>query len=452
MLRLRSRIERVFPEFPEEVRRPAIFSLWFWVALAAGYAIWALDLLGTDPDNGFLGVGQGWDLVPGTLAMGVLAVVWLLMPWDPQADRRRRLAAPAFLLAVFAMNLLLGGFPGGSAVAYYSFAFYPLAIANGVFLFGFGRGIRYAAGVLAVVFADALLSIRLDFPGYVAGSGGWSVGNALGMAAVFVPVGVLLIGFCAPIVEANRRREETESLLGELEAAHARLESAHAELREYAARVGELAVSEERGRMAGEMHDSVGHYLTVVNVQLENATRFVGGNPERSLQEISKAKGLASEALSEVRRAVRALEPPAIRKRPVGDALLVLIRDFEGTGPSVSFSVEGEERALPTDAELVLYRALQECLTNALKHANARQVSVLLSFGERSVRLAVTDDGGGAPDGAAGEGFGLSALGSRANALGGSLKAGNAPEGGFATEVEVPTSAEEPPTKQVGSP
>ena len=269
-----SRLERSFPEFPEEVHRPAIFSLWFWSVLAASYVIWAGDLFD---------VGRGLGLVPGTLAVGVLAAVWLVLSWDPRASRRRKLAAPAFLVAVFAMDQLFGG-------ANWSFAFYPLAFANGVFLFGFRRGIAYAAATLVVIFTETLLSIRLDYPEYAAESGGWAVGNALEIAAFFVPVAAFFIGVCMPIVEANRRREETQALLGELEATYAELESAYAQLKNYAERVRKLAVSEERARMAREMHDSVGHYLTVVNVQLEAATKLMDGNPERPAKRSRRPK------------------------------------------------------------------------------------------------------------------------------------------------------------------
>lgn len=421
--RLPLRLEGVFPEFPEEVRRPAIFSLWFWSALAASYVIWAGDLAD---------VGRGLGLVPGTLAAVVLAAVWLVLPWDPRASRRRKLAAPAFLVAVFAMDLFFGG-------ANWSLAFYPLAFANGVFLFGFRRGIAYAAATLVVIFTETLLSIRLDYPEYAMESGGWAFVNALDMAALFVPVAAFFIGVCVPIVEANRRREETQALLGELEATHAELESAYAQLKNYAETVRELAVSEERARMAREMHDSVGHYLTVVNVQLEAATKLMDGNPARAREEVAKAKALASEALAEVRRSVRALKPPAVERRSVVVALSAVARHFEGAGLIVSFKVGGEERSLPTEVELALYRALQESMTNALKHSKARRIFVSLTFGEESVRLTVTDDGVGAPVDAYERGFGLTALRERAEALGGSLKAGNGFEGGFALEIELPT-------------
>ena len=189
--------------------------------------------------------------------------------------------------------------------------------------------------------------------------------------------------------------------------------------------------------MAREMHDTVGHYLTVVNVQLEAAGKLMDRDPDRAKAEVDKAKALASEALSEVRRSVRALKPLAVEERTGAGALRALIRGFEGTGPAVSFEVLGEERELSPEAELVLYRALQEGLTNALRYSNARHVRATLAFENGRARLTVTDDGGGVPEGTP-LGFGLSGLEERAAALGGGLRTGDAPEGGFALEVQLP--------------
>jgi hypothetical protein len=128
----------------------------------------------------------------------------------------------------------------------------------------------------------------------------------------------------------------------------------------------------------------------------------------------------------------------ALEERAGPEALAALARSFEGTGLDIRFTVEGSERKLPGEAELTLYRALQEGLTNALRHSNARRVTASLAFREESVSLTVADDGEGSPEGASEKGFGLATLGERAEALGGVLSAGNAPEGGFVVRVELP--------------
>jgi len=241
-----------------------------------------------------------------------------------------------------------------------------------------------------------------------------------------------MIGVCVSIVEANCRREESEALVGQLKAAHE-------ELRRYSERVKELTISEERARMSREMHDSLGHYLTVINLGLENARRFRDRKPDAAWDEVEEAKDLTLEALSETRRWVRAMKPLALEDKAGPEAMAALARSFEGTGMEVRFSVDGAERELTSEAELTLYRALQEGLTNAVRHSKASRVRARLSFPGENAKLTVADDGEGAPEKVVEEaGFGLSALAERTKVLGGTLDAGGAAGGGFVLEVELP--------------
>jgi signal transduction histidine kinase len=396
--------------FSGDPYRPAILNFLFWGSLLVTYAF---HVSGIFVDDVKLRFGP----VPFTLVMGVLAALWLALPWDPRASRRRKLVAPAFMLVLFALIFVLTD--GGWFVLIFPFVF-----ANATFLFGIRGSIAYAAAPLAISFVSIW---TLPYPGS-------DVGDAFRDTAGLAVLAAFAIGICAAIVEARRRREETEDLLGELESAHAQLER-------YAERVKEFTVAEERTRMSREMHDSLGHYLTVINVGLQNAQRFREKRPEAAWEEVEEARGLTREALSEVRRWVRALKPLALEERAGPEAMAALARSFEGTGFDVRFKVEGSERELSGEVELILYRALQEGLTNALKHSEARRVTATLDFGEESVSLKVADDGEGAPEGASAKGFGLATLGERAEALGGVLSAGNSPEGGFTLRVELPVEA-----------
>jgi signal transduction histidine kinase len=393
--------------FARDPNRPAVLNLLFWGSFLVTYVF---HVSGFFIDDVKLRFGP----VPFTLIMGVLAALWLALPWDPRASRWRKLVAPAFMLVLFVLIFLLTN--GGWFVLIFPFMF-----ANAVFLFGIGGSIAYAAVPLAISFFSIW---TFPYPGT-------DVGDAFRGTAGFAVLAAFAIGICAVMVEARRRQEETEDLLGELE-------SAHAELERYAERVKELSVAKERARMSREMHDSLGHYLTVINVGLHNAQRFREKRPEAAWEEVEEARGLTREALAEVRRWVQALKPLALEERAGPEALTALAHSFEGTGFDVRFTVEGSERELSGEAELVLYRALQEGLTNALKHSKARRVTASLAFGMESVSLTVADDGEGAQEGASEKGFGLATLGERAGALGGVLSAGNASEGGFALRLELP--------------
>ena len=255
--------------------------------------------------------------------------------------------------------------------------------------------------------------------------------------AIALPFAVFMVGICAAVVEATGRREQAQVLLEDLE-------SANVELRANVARVRELSVAEERARIAREIHDSVGHHLTMINLQLQNAQRFRHRDPAEAWEEVGSARELALEALSEVRRAVRALKPLAVEETTGAGALAALARNFDGTGIGVSFEVEGEERELAEETEITLYRAMQEGLTNAGRHAKARRVQTTLRFSEFGVSLTVSDDGRGSEVGpsngavARGEGFGLFSPKERVEDLGGTVEWGDRPEGGFALVVDLP--------------
>lgn len=396
--------------------RPAIFDLLFWSILALIYAFRVFA-----PQIQILGTG----LAPMTVVCAVLVAAWLALPWRPSASRLRKLASPAFLVAATAMLF--------ASDLIWAVGLYPIAFANGVFLFGLPRGAAYAAATLSALFATS-------FVRSLSSTVGSSPETVVQRFALLALLTVVFLGLSAAVMEARRSREQAEDLFGDLKAAHA-------ELGRYAERVRELTLSEERARIAREIHDSVGHHLTAVKLQTEAAIKMAEKRPEQAREQMEQARDLAAQVFEEARRSVRALKPQPLGERSGTGALRALVRSFEGTGFDVHFRVEGEEHGLPEEAELVLYRALQEGLTNAARHSGARRVRASLVYADESVRLAVTNDGRGVPDEDGATGFGLPALEERITALGGVFAAGNAPEGGFAVKVELPF--DEPPGKQL---
>src|SRR5215510_8357385 len=151
--------------------------------------------------------------------------------------------------------------------------------------------------------------------------------------------------------------------------ARASLAEANSLLRENAAQVEELAVTKERNRLAREIHDSLGHYLTVVNVQIGAAQAIFAEDQSRALDHLSKAQSLTQEGLAEVRRSVAALRSLPLDGRPLPIALHKLIEQWNSAATNARFEVLGDVRALTPQADLTIYRAAQEALTNAGKHA-----------------------------------------------------------------------------------
>jgi signal transduction histidine kinase len=214
------------------------------------------------------------------------------------------------------------------------------------------------------------------------------------------------------------------------------LEKANAQLAEYAAQVDQLATMRERNRLAREVHDTLGHYLTVINVQLEVVTKLIDSNPVRAKEAAVKAKALASEGLHEIRRSVAALRPSPLEDKPLPEAIRGLIETSRDAGLLVTFEQTGTPQALSSETETVLYRAAQEALTNIRKHAHASATNVRLAYTSDTVSLRVRDNGVGRQGDE--DNVGLSALRERAAALNGTVLAENHLEGGFVLEVTLP--------------
>lgn len=213
------------------------------------------------------------------------------------------------------------------------------------------------------------------------------------------------------------------------------LEEANTRLRAQAEQTEELATTRERNRVAREIHDGVGHYLTVIKTQLDAANALLPAQPDRARDATAKAAKLAAEALDDVRRSVGALRTDTTRP-PLPEAL----RELAGHGdPVPTLAIEGEPRPLPPGVEHALYRAAQEGLTNIRKHARASQAVLRLDFRiPQTLVLELADNGVGTDPGAHSSGFGLRGLRERVELLGGKVDSGNRLEGGFALRVEVP--------------
>jgi signal transduction histidine kinase len=218
------------------------------------------------------------------------------------------------------------------------------------------------------------------------------------------------------------------------------LAEAHDRLREYAVQAERLAAVQERNRVARDIHDGLGHALTVVQMQIKAARAVLAAQPDRADEVLAKAQDQAEEALREVRRSVGALRErqPAV---PLPEALRVLAEETSAAGVPTGVGVTGLARPLLAEAEESLFRAAQEGLTNVRKHANASRAELLLDYSQpAAVRLEVRDDGAGtgSGDGAALPGFGLLGVRERAAHLGGRMTLESAPGHGSTLRVEVP--------------
>ncbi len=230
-------------------------------------------------------------------------------------------------------------------------------------------------------------------------------------------------------------REQIAQLAGELHAANLRLA-------EYAAQAEELATTKERNRLAREIHDNLGHYLTVINVQLEAARAIMPENPDKASDALQKAQSLTQEGLSAIRHSISALRESPLENQTLPQAIGQLISETQETGLGARLELVGAPIELEPKASLTLYRVAQEGLTNTRKHAQARQVVVTLDYSQpEQVTLTVADDGVGTavtPD----SGFGLMGIRERVQLLGGDTAVSTTPDAGFTLRATIPCSGE----------
>lgn len=229
--------------------------------------------------------------------------------------------------------------------------------------------------------------------------------------------------------EINRQR--SDKLAAELRQANEQLHALNLQTQR-------LAIVEERNRMARELHDSLGHRLTVAVVQLEGAQRLIPSDPSRAAKMLGNVREEMKNGLTDLRQSVAALRTPLEDDLPLGAALKRLALAFEtNTGLAIEMDIPDALPALLPAHRLAVYRAAQETLTNAHKHASAKRVWLAVRASASAITLTTEDDG----KGMAGEGetgFGLRGLRERAALLGGQLEIGPSPRGGARVSFGIP--------------
>jgi signal transduction histidine kinase len=208
--------------------------------------------------------------------------------------------------------------------------------------------------------------------------------------------------------------------------------------------VARLAAANERNRLAREIHDTLGHYLTVIHVQLEAARAIVRTDSDRGLLAINRAQALAKDGLTAVRQSVKALREDT-RVEGIAEQLASLVNAVRDETFVATFTAAGAPRPVSAAVALALHRTALEALTNVRRHAAAHRVDLTLTFRpDERVHLRVSDDGCGvdartvrqAQD--ADGGYGLTGIRERAEQLGGTASYRTAPGQGFTLEVELP--------------
>ncbi len=341
---------------------------------------------------------------PSATPLNALGIVLLLLGPAALVFRQVRTVAVLYFVMAVSFAYILLGFPYG-----------PYFFSAIVALFEAVRyGHRWAAWLTAAAVYFGHIAYRWAFgegPGFVLGAivAGWLL--------------AVLIGS-----ELNRIREERVE------------ESRRAKAAEAAGRV-----SEERLRIARELHDVVAHNISLINVQAGVALHLMDAQPEQARTALTAIKQASKEALVELRSVLGVLrqvdEPGPRQPAPSLRRLTDLVERTRQAGLDVRVEVEGVPEPLPSSVDTAAYRIVQEALTNVLRHAGASTAVVRVAYADPIVTVEVTDDGCGTPAGGGDElggGSGLPGMRERVGALGGRLTVGPLPGGGFGVYAELP--------------
>ena len=243
--------------------------------------------------------------------------------------------------------------------------------------------------------------------------------------------GVALYLFIYGIIRTSRERAK---LISKLEAAQKELELSRQ-------RETELAALQERERLARDLHDSLGHALVTLSVQLEAVQRLYKVDSERASAQVDELKTLTRASMDDLRRSLAGLRAPGLGERHLSEALQTLSVDMgQRAHLEIKCHIAEEANALSPALAEALWRVAQEALTNIERHASARNVGLRLDIRDQTASLSVKDDGRGLPIDAEKQPghYGLRGMRERVEGLGGTLTFSGNGQGGTLVEARLP--------------
>ncbi len=255
-------------------------------------------------------------------------------------------------------------------------------------------------------------------------------------------VGVLLavmlsLSFIRALLDKLKTAEDT---VAHLDVTIDRLSEFNQDLQRYARTADEEAITRERNRISREIHDISGYIFTNIIALMDAAISMGGRDPEALADLHTTVRAQAKEGLQETRRALRELRA-SDSHRERGIAAIYKIKSvFERvTGIKVDIEAGNMPPSFGDEIDMAVYRVVQEALTNAMRHGRASHVWIQFWIVEGQLQLSVQDDGLGSIDIV--KGIGLSGMEERIKHVGGTIRAGNAPEGGFKVLIHIPLGA-----------
>ncbi len=216
------------------------------------------------------------------------------------------------------------------------------------------------------------------------------------------------------------------------------LSIANQRTRNYALRAEEIGSLQERNRIAREIHDSLGHSLTTLNLYLEMAVKFAHTQPERSHEVLIEAKRLGSIALQDVRQSVSTLRSDPLQGKDLPIALHSLVEEFQQSNQIDSHCDLDLPLLIPSEVAIAIYRIVQEGLTNITKYAQANKASIHVQTTTTAIELRIIDNGCGFNTSYNSTGFGLQGMRERVLSLQGKFEIFSSPGNGCQIVAIIP--------------
>ena len=244
---------------------------------------------------------------------------------------------------------------------------------------------------------------------------------------------VCFVFYLVLLVKNKHEEKERIRLLNE------QLEEANQRLRAYAIEVAQMAETRERNRLAREIHDTLGHALTGIAAGLDACIMTLEIAPELTKQQLNKIRDAAKKGITDVRRSVKKLRPDDLERLPFQEALMEMTRNYsESSGMEITFDIFSWSDNLRQDQEDVIYRVLQESITNANRHGHATKVKITIGGNENYLLIVIADNGEGCDE--VKQGFGLKHMRERLELLHGTIHYWS--DEGFIVEAMIPLNRE----------
>lgn len=247
---------------------------------------------------------------------------------------------------------------------------------------------------------------------------------------------MLFIGYTVLMVRAQLSEKERILLLNEkLNTANEELKQMNIQLEEYAKESEKAAETRERNRLAREIHDTLGHSFVGIITGIEACTLLMDVAPEATKEQLRAIADVARQGMTDVRRSVNALRPDALEKFNLEKALEQMINEIQtATSAKIIYQCNIGLNCFSDDEEDIIYRIVQESITNSIRHGKAKQIKINIDREYNILKLHIEDNGIGCSN--IEKGFGLHHMDERLSMLGGKLQYNG--ENGFTVEAHIP--------------